>query len=196
MTSSATSPDRDKYCRGDKRQSEGECTRPAGWGTDHVGFGRCKLHGGSTPSHRKAGRLRAVEADARSVLAREGVSPIGDPLAKIAELAATADAMQKALAARVNALTELRFTDSQGAERVQPELVLWERALDRTERFCVDLGRLGYAEQLVRLATRQTDMLEQIVRGALVAAGLPEPERLRVLAALPAVIDDVVGVPG
>jgi len=25
------------------------CRRPAGWGTDHAGVGRCKLHGGATP---------------------------------------------------------------------------------------------------------------------------------------------------
>ena len=29
------------------------CRRPAGWGTDHAGFGSCKLHGGATPSHTK-----------------------------------------------------------------------------------------------------------------------------------------------
>src|SRR3990172_7648888 len=27
------------------------CTRPAGWGTDHPGVGRCKLHGGSSPKY-------------------------------------------------------------------------------------------------------------------------------------------------
>lgn len=27
---------------------EGTCQRPAGWGTDHVGDGRCKLHGGKS----------------------------------------------------------------------------------------------------------------------------------------------------
>ncbi len=43
-----------RYCGGKKRQGEGTCTRPAGWGTDHVGVGRCKLHGGGTPSHAKA----------------------------------------------------------------------------------------------------------------------------------------------
>ncbi|HMJ03254.1 MAG TPA: hypothetical protein VK506_09945 [Conexibacter sp.] len=26
----------------------GECQQPAGWGTTHPGYGRCKLHGGST----------------------------------------------------------------------------------------------------------------------------------------------------
>jgi hypothetical protein len=40
------------YCGALKKQPTvpGErCRRPAGWGTDHVGFGRCKLHGGATP---------------------------------------------------------------------------------------------------------------------------------------------------
>ena len=34
-------------CGSKKSQSEGACTRPAGWGTSHAGEGRCKLHGGS-----------------------------------------------------------------------------------------------------------------------------------------------------
>lgn len=36
-------------CGGKRRQQEGVCTRPAGWGTDHPGQGRCKLHGGANP---------------------------------------------------------------------------------------------------------------------------------------------------
>jgi hypothetical protein len=35
-------------CNQPKRQGSGElCTRPAGWGTQHVGTGPCKLHGGN-----------------------------------------------------------------------------------------------------------------------------------------------------
>ncbi len=34
------------------------CTRPAGWGTDHVGSGACKLHGGNKPI--KHGRFSEV----------------------------------------------------------------------------------------------------------------------------------------
>ena len=37
-------------CGGRKRQTDGTCTRPAGWGTPHPGIGTCKLHGGSTPN--------------------------------------------------------------------------------------------------------------------------------------------------
>jgi hypothetical protein len=37
-------------CGAKKRgESGGQCARPAGWGTDHPGTGRCKLHGGATP---------------------------------------------------------------------------------------------------------------------------------------------------
>ena len=36
-------------CGALKRQGPGSCTQAAGWGTDHAGQGRCKLHGGATP---------------------------------------------------------------------------------------------------------------------------------------------------
>lgn len=47
------------YCGKKKKQSEGTCTRPAGWGTDHTGQGPCKLHGGLTPI--KSGRYSGIE---------------------------------------------------------------------------------------------------------------------------------------
>lgn len=34
---------------GAKTRAGTPCRRPAGWGTDHVGEGRCKLHGGRSP---------------------------------------------------------------------------------------------------------------------------------------------------
>lgn len=36
-----------KIC-GAKTRSGNPCKKPAGWGTDHVGDGRCKLHGGAS----------------------------------------------------------------------------------------------------------------------------------------------------
>jgi hypothetical protein len=44
-------PHDSRHCGALKKQpvSPGErCRRPSGWGTTHVGFGRCKLHGGAT----------------------------------------------------------------------------------------------------------------------------------------------------
>ena len=37
-----------RYCRA-KTRAGTPCRRPAGWGTDHPGEGRCKLHGGKSP---------------------------------------------------------------------------------------------------------------------------------------------------
>jgi hypothetical protein len=37
-------------CDANLRLRPGEtCSQPAGWGTDHVGTGRCRFHGGATP---------------------------------------------------------------------------------------------------------------------------------------------------
>jgi hypothetical protein len=49
-------------CGATKRQGDkAPCRRPAGWGTEHVGFGTCKLHGGSTTASTKhAAKERAA----------------------------------------------------------------------------------------------------------------------------------------
>ena len=57
------------YCGGKKKQSEGTCTQPAGWGTPHPGTGRCKLHGGCAPSSVAAG----MEAMARKAVVTFGL---------------------------------------------------------------------------------------------------------------------------
>lgn len=37
-----------------KNRAGNPCRRPAGWGTDHPGFGRCKLHAGNTQTGKVA----------------------------------------------------------------------------------------------------------------------------------------------
>jgi hypothetical protein len=45
-----TAKKKKKTCNAKLKHRPGErCGQPAGWGTDHVGEGRCKLHAGSTP---------------------------------------------------------------------------------------------------------------------------------------------------
>jgi hypothetical protein len=42
---------------------ETPCQRPAGWGTDHVGDGRCKTHGGNGGRPPKHGRYAATRSE-------------------------------------------------------------------------------------------------------------------------------------
>jgi hypothetical protein len=68
--------DNQQHCGGPKRQSEGTCTRPAGWGTPHAGVGRCKLHGGSTPSHVAAAQKETARLAAQTYGVPREVNPI------------------------------------------------------------------------------------------------------------------------
>lgn len=46
---------------GARNRRGGECRLPAGFGTDHVGYGTCRFHGGSTKAHVvHAKKLRAI----------------------------------------------------------------------------------------------------------------------------------------
>jgi hypothetical protein len=60
-------PPERSLCGAKKRQGDGVCRHPAGWGTSHPGFGRCKAHGGSTRNgvtHAELlARERALETD-------------------------------------------------------------------------------------------------------------------------------------
>jgi hypothetical protein len=42
------------------------CNKPAGWGTPYR-HGRCKLHGGATPTHVKAAQRREAERTVEGV---------------------------------------------------------------------------------------------------------------------------------
>ena len=59
-------------CGAARKQGEGPCGQKAGWGTDHPGAGRCKLHGGASPivhgrySKVSAARLKLHVADQAS----------------------------------------------------------------------------------------------------------------------------------
>ena len=69
-------------CGAPKRQGEGNCTQPAGWGTDHVGVGRCKLHGGCVPI--KHGRYSTIKGALAEKMAKHAIDP--DPASLIPEL--------------------------------------------------------------------------------------------------------------
>ena len=108
MTPRAKPTGRDKpLCGGPKRQSEGTCTRPAGWGTPHVGIGRCKLHGGSTRTH---------VAAAQKIQMNERLSTYGRPR-EINPIQAMVELLHYA----AGHVTQLR----EQIEALTPEALVW-----------------------------------------------------------------------
>lgn len=53
ITSALEIREPDTTCNARKKDGSGHCTNVAGWGTDHVGTGRCKLHGGASLAGRE-----------------------------------------------------------------------------------------------------------------------------------------------
>ena len=169
-----------KLCGSKKRQGEGTCTQPAGWGTDHAGWGNCKLHGGSMPNNRTA----ATEQQARDELAILGAGPVTDPLTELANITGEVVAWKNAMATKVNELTSLRYESSGqggGGEQLRGEVALWERALDRCEKFLSAMARLNIDERLARVTERQTEMVAAALSSVLAEMGLPADQQREAL---------------
>lgn len=153
-------------CGAKKRQGEGVCARPAGWGTPHPGSGSCKLHGGNTPN----GQISAATEQAKRELAALDVQPVGDPLNQLAILAAQVLAWRDSMAGKVNELTSLRYesyNDTGSSEQLRAEVALWERALDRCERVLTAMARLNIDERLAKISERQIGIMEAAIRATL-----------------------------
>lgn len=123
----------------------------------------CRMHGGSSPAVRAAAQrrieVRNVEANARAVLASEGVPAVTDPVEMLAGLAANIAATERALAARVNALSDLSYRSLTGTEQIKAEMALWGQYQDRLAKVLEALGKFNLDERRVRLAEAQGQLV-------------------------------------
>jgi hypothetical protein len=157
---------------GARTRSGQRCRRPAGWGTGHVGYGRCRLHCGATPTGEKAGQRQAAEARALELVAAEGLVPVSDPVAVLTGLAAEAVALVGTFRRMVAELDDVRYSTRAGGEQLRAEVALYERALDRAERFSRDLAKLGLEERSVRVSEAQAELLVRLIEDVLTSAEL------------------------
>jgi P27 family predicted phage terminase small subunit len=167
MTVPDPGPIHDGKCGGKKKQGEGTCGRPAGWGTPHPGTGRCKLHGGCAPSSRVA----ALNAQAEQLMWRYDAPPVTNPLEALTRLAGRAAAWEEEIGRRVNELRSLRY-EGIGGEQLRAEIAVMERAMDRLGRLLVDIAKLNIEERLAGVRKQTADMLERALDKALTASGL------------------------
>lgn len=172
-------------CGARKRQGDGTCTQTAGWGTDHVGFGACKLHGGSTGTQVVAAERQRIEVQARRLLADLGdAEPVTDPLGELQRLAGEILGLKNIAGRLVDGLDSLRYTAANGTEQLRAEVGVYERAVDRTERVLTSMVRLGTEERQTRLAEAQAAVVVAVLSGALDDAGVTGEVAQRVREAL------------
>src|SRR4051812_36033408 len=85
MNDSQAMSERLQLCAAKTRRGT-PCKRPAGSGTDHVGYGRCRHHGGSTRTHRKSAARQEALAEVQRLDELATVNPL-DALSKAVDLA-------------------------------------------------------------------------------------------------------------
>lgn len=166
----------------------GSCGRPAGWGTDHVGIGTCKLHGGSTPSANKhAARIRA-EALA---IQYGGPIPLEPHEALLQELARTAGHVAW-LGNVVRNLEEDELVGPVGSEgptnefggeaHPKAERSIWITLYQDERKHMTDVAKAciaaGIEERRVRLAEQQGQVIATVIKGIVKDLGVADHPQL------------------
>lgn len=178
---------------GAERKGRAPCAQPAGFGTSHVGVGRCRNHGGCTPTHVVAGQRALAEQAVATYGLPVDVSP---PEALLDEVKWTAGHVAW-LRAQVQALERealawgLTKREDQGAtefpgvnvtEQAVPNV--WLDLYQRERKHLLDVCKAaigaGLAERQVRLAEQQGAMLASVIRGILDDLGLTPEQAARV----------------
>lgn len=174
------------------------CTRPAGWGTDHPGIGRCKLHGGATPDHVDHGRKeKAAHAVATFGLPRE-VDPRDALLEEVYRTAGAVDWLHR----QVQALStdeviwgKTEEVDRQGGEfpgidttykaTANIWVELWQRERKHLMDVCKAAIAAGIEERKVRLAEQQGSMLAGVIKAILGDLELTAEQQAKVSVVVP-----------
>jgi hypothetical protein len=156
-----------------RTRSGGLCKLSAGWGTDHVGAGRCKMHGGSSSTGRtNAARLQAAELAAELDLephdallwsVRLAAGEVQFFTAQVAALEQDALVVEH----ERHRVGDLAYTETS----TRAELNIWIRArqdaLERLAKYAKMAIDAGVAERHVRVAERYGELLADLVGGIL-----------------------------
>lgn len=209
MTATESAPDRGKNLCGGKRRGEGAgktCTRPAGWGTDHAGAGRCKLHGGKTPSHNAAGqKVLAERAVVTFGLPRE-VDPRDALLEEVYRTAGAVDWLHQQVQAlqaeqvvwgKTEAVEkqagEFPGVDTKHAAEVNVWVQLWMAQRAHLVKVAKEAIGAGLEERRVRMAEQQGAMLAGVIKAILGDLDLSPDQQARVATVVPMRLRAVAG---
>lgn len=148
------------------------CSQPAGHGTDHQGFGRCRYHGGAAPQYGKAAQKLAAE----DAVATYGLPQKTDPhTALMEELERTAGHVSW-LFIKVTEMEEHDLTglvgqegksESGGWHHASVEPSVWVKMYQEERKHLVQVSKVclqaGIEERRVRIAEQQGQLIAQVI---------------------------------
>jgi hypothetical protein len=175
------------------------CQEHAGWGTDHVGYGPCRWHGGQLPGVRQAAAAAEARAHVASLVGPIDLEPHDALQLAIALTAAEVNYFSERIrelgadqvAGQATVRTERRGSGDgdEGGDVVEvrqlaPALHIWVKArsssLDRLARFAKMAMDADVDERRVRVQEVQLDRLAGVVNAVmrdLATAGLSDELR-------------------
>lgn len=165
---------------GAKTRKGWPCRRPAGWGTNHPGRGRCKLHGGASPGALVTGEYETIWLDQLTPEERELYERIDpDVAAQIVQEIRLLTIRERRMLARIKRLAE------------GPELVTESAEMGYTEKGDISLERQEAAENriqrieeaLTRVQERKAKYLELLHKMTAEAETLDAVDKIRQLLA-------------
>ena len=124
-----------------------------------------------------------AEQQARRELARLNLPPVENALTALAQITAEAIGWKDRMAGVVNDLTSLRYESEGegGGEQLRAEVALWERALDRCEKFLTSMARLSIDERLAAIDEQQAAFVLSVLEAALDSIGIQPEQKRRAL---------------
>ena len=187
-----------KQC-GAKTRAGPPCKRQAGWGTSHLGTGRCRRHGGASPQAELAGQLVLARREAMVMGVPLPMEP-GDAILQCIAIAAgevryaseqiamldISEAAGSVVTTHIRPLKHEKGADSltEIVEEVRheaPALHIWivtrRQAMDRLVQYSVAALKAGVEERRVRIAENIGQAIADTIRGVLKDLGVADDPR-------------------
>jgi hypothetical protein len=164
-----TPPDgQDGKCNA-RTRAGGRCKQAAGWDTDHVGAGPCKLHGGRTPTVARGAHVELVERHARELFGKvvPDTRPVDNPLAEFAEFAGRVMAWLDLCDLLLDDVRSVEYRSKATGEQVAARIVLYERAMDRANTVLAAYSRLNIDDRLATIDEQQAKTVMRAIEAVI-----------------------------
>lgn len=137
------------------------CIKRAGMGTAHLDEGRCKWHGGSTPTHTKNAVQRKLKRELVTLSEKLGEpEPMGPPEVEAYILASKMKAWSEILEGKLDELNGiLEVTDKAGIEHVRALIEVVERAWERYQSALEFMLKFDLRRRVVELEEHQASLV-------------------------------------